>query len=74
MSTYAHTLYLDSEFGVPQDLPKAGVSLENPYAYDATARELKHMAEDGRVGIVSEHVSVMNHDRLIDRLTFVRLR
>ena len=74
MSTYAHTLYIDSEFGVLQDLPKAGVSLENPYAYDAAAKELKHMAEEGLVGIVDEHVSFVNHEPLIDSLTFVRLR
>src|SRR5688500_12205517 len=50
--TLAHNVYLDSEFGVPQDLPKAGSTLENPYVYDATARELKSMAERGLVRIV----------------------
>lgn len=74
MSTYAQSLYSDSEFGVLQDLPKAGVSLENPYAYDATARELKDMAQHGLVGIVNEHVSFVDHEPLIDSLTFVRLR
>lgn len=74
MSTFAHTLYIDSEFGVPQDIPKAGVSLENPYAFDATAQELKRMAQSGLVEIVDEHVSVWMHEPLIDKLTFVRLR
>jgi hypothetical protein len=74
MGTYAHTLYVDSEFGIPQDLPKAGVSLENPYAYDATAREIKSMEQAGRAAIVNEHVSFVGQEPLIDRLTFIRLR
>jgi hypothetical protein len=74
MSTYAQTLYNDSEFGVPQDIPKAGVSLENPYAFDATAKELKHMAHSGLVEILHEHVSHAEPEELIDELTFVRLR
>ena len=74
MSTYAQTLYLDSAFGVPCDLPKAGVSLENPYVFDAAAREIKHMADGGLVEIVHEHLSALAPEPLIDELTFVRLR
>jgi hypothetical protein len=72
--TLAHIVYLDSEFGVPQDLPKAGSTLENPYVYDATARELKSMAERGLVRIVGEHTGGSQDDPLIDSLSFVRLR
>jgi hypothetical protein len=74
MSTYAQTLYVDSAFGVPQDLPKAGLPLENPYVYDATARELKDMAQAGLVNIVNEHIRLVDDEALIDQLTFVRLR
>ncbi|HZE91282.1 MAG TPA: hypothetical protein VE029_06170 [Rhizobacter sp.] len=74
MTTFAHSVYLDSEFGVPQDLPKAGSSLENPYAFDATARELKAMAERGLVEIISEHSLEQAHEQLIDSLSFVRVR
>ena len=74
MSTFAHSAYRDSEFGLPQDLPHAGSSLENPYAFDATAKELKMMAKLGLIEILDEHVSFRTQDPLIDRLTFVRLR
>jgi hypothetical protein len=74
VSTLAHSVYRDSEFGVPQELPKAGSPLENPYVFDATARELKAMADRGLVEILSEHVASQTQDLLIDRLRFKRLR
>jgi hypothetical protein len=75
MRTLAHSAYLDSEFGVLQELPKAGSSLENPYVFDETARELKSMADRGLVRIVDEHrVVAAGTEPLIDRLLFVRLR
>lgn len=74
MSTYAQSLYIDSAFGIPQDIPKAGDSLENPYVFDATAQELKSMAERGLVDIVHEHVTLGDTERLIDELTFVKRR
>ncbi|HET9641876.1 MAG TPA: hypothetical protein VFP68_00610 [Burkholderiaceae bacterium] len=74
MTTLARTLYLDSEFGVPQELPKAGSTLENPYVYDATARELKAMAERGLVEIIDERVSFRTPDKLIEQLRFKRVR
>lgn len=74
MSTYAQSLYIDSAFGIPQDIPKAGDSLENPYVFDATAQELKDMARMGLVDIVHEHVALGESERLIDELTFVKRR
>jgi len=74
MNTLAHSVYRDSEFGVLQDLPRAGSTLENPYVFDATARELKEMAKQGLVEIVGEHVAGRASEQLIDRLTFMRLR
>lgn len=74
MSTYAQSLYVDSQFGVPFELPHAGMALENPYVFDATAQELKHMARLGLVEIVDEHATRADEDLLIDRLTFVRRR
>jgi hypothetical protein len=71
--TLARSVYLDSEFGVPQDLPKAGSPLENPYVYDDAAKELKAMAEHGLVEILSERTA-RGSESLIDRLTFKRLR
>lgn len=74
MPTIAQTVYLDSEFGVAQDLPRAGSTLENPFVYDAVAQELKNMADRGLVEIVSERHSEVARESLIDRLTFRRLR
>ena len=74
MRTLAHSVYLDSEFGVPQELPKAGSTLENPYVYDATAKELKSMADRGLLRIVTEHSTGAHDDALIDKLCFVRMR
>ena len=73
MGTWAESLYQNSEFGVLQELPRAGSSLELPLVYDSTARELKRMADRGLVEIVSEH-RASGRDPLIDRLVFRRVR
>lgn len=73
MQTLAQRAYLDSEFGTLSELPSAGSSLENPYVYDASAREIKAMAGEGLVEIVDERHGD-GRDRLISRLTFTRLR
>ena len=73
MRTLAQSAYLDSECGTLSELPHAGSSLENPYAYDAAAQELKAMASQGLVKIVDERRSD-SRDCLISRLTFQRLR
>jgi len=74
MSTLAQSTYLESEFGVPTDLEPAGTSLENPYAYDSAARELKSMADQGLVKILREQVMRGELESLISRISFTRLR
>lgn len=74
MRTLAHSAYLESEFGVAHELPRAGSPLENPYVFDDAARELKAMAERGLVEIVEERTVSRAHEPLIDRLSFKRLR
>ena len=74
MTTLAQTLYLDSEFGIPLDVPWVGSTLENPFVYDSVARELKAMAERGLIEIVAEHQRQVSSDQLIDNLRFRRLR
>jgi hypothetical protein len=69
----AHTFYLDSQFGEIQDLPRAGSTLENPFVYDAVARELKAMAALGLVEIVHEQTRLVP-EPLVDNLRFRRLR
>ena len=74
MRTLAQSAYLDSEFGVEQELPHAGSALENPFVFDATARELHDMAREGLVEIVDERRCDVSDESLIDRLTFKRVR
>ncbi len=74
MRTLAETAYLDSEFGVPQELVGAGTTLENPFVYDDAAKALKLMAERGLVEILAEHVVDHVDEPLIDRLSFMRVR
>lgn len=56
-----------------QELSYAGSSLELPYVFDASARELKAMADRGLVKIIDEHTSCVANEMLIDRLHFRRL-
>jgi hypothetical protein len=74
MRTLARSVYLDSQFGVEQELPHAGSALEHPLVFDDAARELKMMAEQGLIEIVGEHSAQRADEMLIDRLTFKRLR
>lgn len=74
MRSLAQTLYIDSQFGVVEDLPRAGSTLENPFVYDAVAKELKAMADRGLVEIVDEHVAHFAQERLVDHLSFRKLR
>ena len=74
MRSLAQTLYLDSQFGVVEDIPRAGSTLENPFVYDAVARELKSMAERGLVEIVDEQMTLFAQEPLVERLSFRRLR
>jgi hypothetical protein len=74
MRSLAQTVYLDSAFGVVEDLPRAGSTLENPFVYDAVARELKAMAESGLIEIVEEQVRRFAQEPLVEYLSFRRLR
>ena len=73
MGTIAEAFYRDSEFGAVLELPKAGTSLEHPLVYDATARDLKRLADKGMLEVVSEHQSQMGDDWLIDGFSFRKL-
>ena len=74
MHTLAHAAYLDSSFGVESDLPHAGSALENPFVYDAAAREIKQLADRGLVEIVVERRRQLADEALIAHLSFRRLR
>jgi hypothetical protein len=74
MRTLAEVAYLDSRFGVETDLPRAGSALENPFVYDASARQLKELAKRGLIEITCERTSTVADECLISRLSFKRLR
>lgn len=74
MRTLAQTVYLDSEHGVEQELPRVGSALEIPHVFDAAAKELKSMAAQGLVEIVSERQASRGEELLIEHLRFKRLR
>jgi hypothetical protein len=72
--TLAQSVYVDSSFGVECELPSAGSALENPFVYDSSARELKAMAERGLIEVIKEQSHVLGDEKLIDHLSFRRLR
>jgi len=74
MTSMSRSIYLAADVGVPTDVLPAGSSLENPYVYDSVARELKSMAEEGLLEVVSEESRPGDSGRLIERISFARLR
>ena len=74
MRTLAQSIFIECSFGVERELPHAGSALENPYVYDASARELKVMADRGLIEVVAEQSRVVNNEALIGQLSFRRLR
>jgi hypothetical protein len=74
MRSLVESIYADSTPGVLRELDAAGTTLENPYVYDSAARELKAMADKGLVRIVREERRSDSRDKLIESITFARLR
>lgn len=74
MRSLVHSIYIDSEFGVPKELEGAGTDLENPYVYDSAAREIKALADKGLVRIIDEQVRAGFSEPLIGCISFERVR
>lgn len=74
MQTYAETVYVNTTIGSTASLPSAGTGLENPYVFDAAARDIKVLAEKGLVRIVSEQRRTLNQSELISGLQFIKIR
>jgi hypothetical protein len=72
--TLAQSLFADSAFNFECELPRAGSALENPYVYDASARELKSLAERGLIEVVKEQTIVLGNETLIGRFSFKRVQ
>ena len=74
MTSLSRSIYLSAAVGVPTDVQPAGSSLENPYVYDSVARELKAMADEGLLQVVSEVRRQGASESLIGHIRFARLR
>jgi hypothetical protein len=74
MKTIAWRFYLDTEPGSTVRLPKAGTRMENPYVFDASAQDIKVLAAQGCVNIVSERREGLAGDSLITDLVFTKIR
>jgi hypothetical protein len=74
MDRFALSLYLEAEPGVATPLVPAGSALENPYVYDSVARELKELARQGKVQVLSEELVGDLSEPLIGSFAFKRLR
>jgi hypothetical protein len=70
----ARTVFLESEIGAIQELPRSGTTLENPFVFDAVANDLKRMAASGLVEVVEERRSRAGAETLIEAFRYRRLR
>lgn len=74
MTTFTDRIYMQATVGAVIALPKYGTQLENRYVFDSAAREVKEMAELGRVKIVDERRAFQHDSDLITDIAFVKLR
>lgn len=74
MTTIAWRVYLDAAVGAVTRLSRSGTGLENPYVYDASARELKRLETKGLLRVVDERVMRSGAEDVITELSFNKLR
>lgn len=73
MITIVQRAYREATVGAIVSLPKSGTQLENRYVFDAAAREVRAMAEFGRVKIVDERRESQHDSVLITDISFIKL-
>ncbi len=74
MTSIAHRVHALAPIGQPVELPAAGTWLENPFVYDAAAREIKALSRTGCTEIVDErHARARDGEPVIVHLVFRRL-
>ncbi|MDZ7591954.1 MAG: hypothetical protein U5L05_15015 [Rubrivivax sp.] len=74
MLSIAESVLVNTPLGATSELPCAGTALENPFVFDAAAREIQEHARSGRVEIVDQVVTSMGAEQVVSRLAFRRLR
>ena len=73
MNTIAGSIYRDAAIGSTVVLSKVGTWLDDPYFYDASARDIKGLAKRGLVKIVSERKAACGDEAMITELVFTKL-
>ena len=68
------SVFLESEIGAIEELPRSGTALENPFVFDSVANDLKRMAASGLVEVVEERRTRAGSDSLIESFRYRRLR
>jgi len=74
MTTIAWRLYWEADVGSITCLSGSGTGLENPFVFDAAAREFKRLEAQGLVHVVDERVTRSGGDDVITELSFSKLR
>lgn len=72
MRSYVERLVAETPPGRDVRLPAAGTPLENPWVFDAGARDLQALARHGWVEIVHQETRSVGGEDLITDLTFRR--
>jgi hypothetical protein len=72
MTSIAQSIHAVAPIGAVTELPAAGTSLENPFVYDAAAREIKEMVNMGCTEVVDERVARCGNEFLTVYLAFRR--
>jgi hypothetical protein len=70
----AQSVFLESQIGAIEELPRSGSTLENPFVFDAVANDLKRMVVSGLVEVVEERRAAGGDDALIEAFRYRRLR
>ena len=73
MRSIAQTLHAFAPIGAVVELPSAGTWLENPFVYDAAARDIKALVQQGCTEIVDERVEPVGGEPITVHLAFRRL-
>ena len=74
MKTIAWRVYMEAPMGASTQLPRSGNGLENPFVYDASARDLKRLEAQGLLHILHEQRGRCGTDEVITDVTFAKLR
>lgn len=73
MPSIAESVHATAPIGAVVELPGPGTWLENPFAYDAAARDIKALVQRGCTEIVEEVTRLVGSEVVTVKLAFRRL-